>query len=332
MKKIDVTLGAVGVGLLLFVGSRIGWTHVLSQLSLVWVALPFVLVLSLVRLVLQTASWKVALRAEGLTTNAFELMRIRLASQSMGYLSTFGPTLSEPMKVRLLGVVNWKKSTTATIADTGVYWFAASVAGLMGCAAAAIILVRTHYSIAVLMTAALFALFLALLLRRAPVLGPVARFFGARTPAWLIKAAEIETQIRSFRERHARAARLMMTLDLVCQALLIAEAAVVIACASVALHPLALLGIEAAVRITKIFAGWLPGRIGADEGGTSAAFAAFGLSPAAGLMLALVRRCRDLLWCAAGLAWLAWKWRQSNSRVAHTTEVIYANGYRSSQR
>ena len=331
MKKFDVILAAVGVGLLVYVGSRIGWSHVLHELRLVWVALPCVLLLSLVRLVLQTTSWKVALREEGLRASTLELMSIRLASQSMGYLSTFGPTLSEPMKVRLLGVVNWKKSTTATIADTGVYWFAASLAGLVGCAAAAVLLARTNYSAAVLVTTVLFGLSLALLLRRKPVLGPIARFFGERTPAWLTKAAEIESQIRSFRERHADAARLMMRLDLVCQALLIAEAAVVIFCASMALHPLAILGIEAAVRITKMFAGWLPGRIGADEGGTAAAFAAFGLSPAAGLMLALVRRCRDLLWCAAGLTWLAWKWHQSKSHSAPKTEVIHAIGYRCSE-
>ena len=50
--------------------------------------------------------------------------------------------------------------------------------------------------------------------------------------------------------------------------------------------------------------------IALDEGAAVAAFAAFGLSPAVGLILALTRRSRDLLWCLVGLGWLAWRWHR----------------------
>jgi hypothetical protein len=84
----------------------------------------------------------------------------------------------------------------------------------------------------------------------------------------------------------------------------------VIFSAKLPVHILTILGIEAAVRITKMTTGWIPARVGADEGGAAAAFVAFGFSPAAGLLLALARRSRDLLWCALGLGWLAWKSHQ----------------------
>jgi hypothetical protein len=48
--------------------------------------------------------------------------------------------------------------------------------------------------------------------------------------------------------------------------------------------------------------GWVPARLGVDEGGAMSAFAASGLSPGFGLTLALTRRARDLSWCLAGPA------------------------------
>jgi hypothetical protein len=53
----------------------------------------------------------------------------------------------------------------------------------------------------------------------------------------------------------------------------------------------------------------MPARIGADEGGAAAAFAALGFPAAAGLALALARRFRDMLASLIGLIWLAWRTR-----------------------
>jgi hypothetical protein len=49
---------------------------------------------------------------------------------------------------------------------------------------------------------------------------------------------------------------------------------------------------------------FLPTQIGVDEGGAVATFAALGLDPAAGLALALVRRVREAVWVAIGVALL----------------------------
>jgi len=124
----------------------------------------------------------------------------------------------------------------------------------------------------------------------------------------------LEREIRSFRTRHPAPVRTMMNLDLICQALLVGEAAVVLSYTKLPIHVATLLGIEAASRVTKIVGGWLPARIGADEGGAAVAFAALGLSPAAGVVLALARRFRDLLWCLLGLSWIAWRSRRSTGR------------------
>lgn len=304
-KKIESVLAAAGIALLAFVVSKIGWSPALSALKQVWVAVPLLIGLSIIRLLLQTQAWRAALREEGTQKGFCELVGIRMASQCMGYLSVLGPALSEPMKIRLLGD-NWRTSTTATLVDSGTYWFSSALVGIVGTVAAAIVLAHSRYGATLALIAILFVVGAALLLRHKALLSSAVEVCGDRVPRWLKKGAELENQIRSFRERHPATLSSMMYMDLACQVLLVFEVVVVISSAKLPVHVLTVLGIEAAVRVTKMSSGWIPARIGADEGGAVAAFAAFGFSPSAGLMLALARRSRDLLWCLIGLAWLAW--------------------------
>jgi Lysylphosphatidylglycerol synthase TM region len=309
MKRSDAILIAAGLGLFAFVASRIGWSALVHQLMIAWLAIPALVSISLLRLLLQTHAWRIALQQEGVTITFGELLGIRLASQSMGYLSVLGPALSEPMKINLLKG-NWSASATATLADTGIYWFTSAISGLAGCVAAAILLTGAQHARTLVGITLLFALLLSLLVRQEPLLEKIVAALRDRAPDWLRKGAALEKEIRTFRTRHPVSARSMLGLDLVCQALLVAETAIVLSFARLPVHLSVLLGIETATRVTKIVAGWLPARIGADEGGTAAAFAAFGLSPAAGVVLALSRRFRDLLWCVLGLTWFAWRSRK----------------------
>jgi hypothetical protein len=309
MKKTDTIMTAVGFGLFAFVASRIGWNGLLHQLRLASLAVPALVSISVVRLLLQTQAWRIALHQEGVATRFAELLGIRLAAQSMGYLSVLGPALAEPMKVKLLGN-DWKVSAIATLADTGIYWFTSAFLGLAGCIAIGIFFAGAGDAATLLAISVLFVLLLGLLIRPKPLLLKLVSVLGDRAPGWLKKAAALEQEIRSFRTRHPWSARSMFWLDLFCQALLIAETAVLLSYAKLPIHVSTLLGLETASRVTKMVGGWLPARIGADEGGTAAAFAAFGLSPAAGVVLALTRRFRDLLWCVLGLSWFAWRSRK----------------------
>jgi hypothetical protein len=227
----------------------------------------------------------------------------------LGYLSVLGPALSEPMKINLLKRKDWNASVTATLADTGIYWFTSVIVGLAGCVAAAILLAGTQDPRTLAGITLVFALLLTALLCQKPLLEKLVATMGVSAPDWLKKGAELEREIRSFRARNPLAARSMLYLDLLCQILLIAETGVVLTFLRLPIHLLPLLGIEAATRVTKMLAGWLPARIGADESGAAASFVAFGLPSASGVVLALTRRFRDLLWCVLGLMWFAWRSR-----------------------
>jgi len=312
MKNTILTIA--GFALFAFVAAKIGWGDVVPQLRAVSLGLPLILVLSLLRLFLQTSAWATALRAEGISASTGDLMGIRLASQGAGYISVLGPAISEPMKIRLVGSDSGA-AAVATLVDTGTYWFASSIFGIIACLGAALLVAQSRGSVILLaILAASFLTGLALIARPKPLLTPVIRRLRLGAPRWLRKGEEIETMIRSFASRHPRCLRRMFWLDFACQVLLAAEVASVFLILNIPVRAGTILALEAANRGMKMLTGWMPARIGADEGTTAGVFAALGLSSASGLALALTRRLRDLLACAVGFSWLLWKTRTQSPR------------------
>lgn len=305
IKKRDALFAAAGLILFTVAAGRIGWGAVIRAIEEARTAVALILGLSLVRLILQTHSWSIALRSDGIKSSAKELMLIRLASQGIGYLSVLGPVASEPMKISLLRQPG-NSATTATLVDTGVYWFTSAVVSIAGCISAALLLAHRGHSIVM---SAILGLILAagvfVIARPKLRLSPLADFLGTRCPRWLKKGKQIEVALRQFERQYPSSIHRMFLLDVACQVLLGAEVVAIFWCLKIPLHAGTVLGIEGASRAIKIMAGWMPARVGADESGIAGAFLAFGLSPASGLTLALARRSRDLLAALIGLSWLA---------------------------
>jgi hypothetical protein len=303
VKKLRAATGvAAGIALFLL-ARRIGLSNLASQLRHLGVVLPIVLATGCTRLLLQTRAWSIALRAEGIALTQSRLFAVRLASQAAGYLIALGPVVSEPAKLALLRHPGGMAAAApATLFETGAYWFTSVILGLAGACAGALLLAHAK---AVWVAAAIFSAGLWLLTTRRCLLTPVVLGLGPRAPEWLRSAEQVERRIRSFRERQPRAARKIVALECVAQTVTLVEVAAV--CWAVGIHSslVQALTIEAAGRVTKVFGAWVPGRIGVDEGGAAASFALLGFSPAVGLMLALARRVRDLVWCSAGVLWTA---------------------------
>jgi uncharacterized membrane protein YbhN (UPF0104 family) len=318
-RKRDLLLALVGLALLCFAVNRVGVHNLLQQTNVLRIGLPFVIVLSFARLILQTIAWDIALRHEGIDASPAELMLIRLASQGMGYLTVLGPAASEPMKISLLRN-HPCSATTATLVDTGIYWIASSLVGIAGCIAAGIVFAGHQSSPLSMLALGLFLCVVVIVIARSksPVV-QLTRVLGARCPKWLAKAARIDVGLRDFASRHPGAIRKMFVLDFACQALLAGELAAVLWSLHLPLHLTTLLGLEAGTRMVKIAAGFMPARIGADETGAAAAFVAFGLPAASGVAMALARRTRDLLACSIGLIWLASKQRFAEMEADPTT-------------
>jgi hypothetical protein len=304
MTRGSLLLTLIGVTLFAWVIVHAGPSAIVYQLKALRIALPIVLALSLCRLLFQTLTWSAALKNEGLDFGARKLIGIRLASQAMGYLTVFGPVLSEPMKIKLLRSPV-EPTATATFLDNGVYWFTSALAGIAGCVS--ISLLKSQRGLSALAFTAIFVPFIVFMTRRKSVLASVAGALGKRSPSWLNQGAQIESAIRDLRAEKPELVGRMFWLDLACQLLLVSEVVVVLWSLRLPLHLITVLAIEGLTRGVKMMTGFVPARLGADEGGAMSAFAASGLAPALGLTLAFTRRARDLSWALVGLAWLAWR-------------------------
>jgi hypothetical protein len=308
---------AVVTALVLFGGviAHVGLSAMLVQLKAIRVALPIVLALSVLRLLLQSITWSASLEGEHVSVNTTKLMGVRLASQSMGYLTVLGPVISEPLKIKLLGT-STKPTVTATFLDDGVYWFTSALLAIVGIVSLPFVAVRgaAYHSIPAVLALALMAFVIA---RRNPLLSGVVRILGKKAPSWLPHAERFESSIRNYRLNQPALVRRMFGIDVACQALIASEVVVVLWSLHLPVHFLAILVIEGVTRGLKMLSGWIPARLGSDEGGAISAFALTGLSPTLGLALALTRRVRDLLWALIGIVWLGWNAR--GTKQSHNT-------------
>ena len=309
MKKAEMAVAFVAVTLFAWVLAHVGFASLVPQLKALRIALPIVLGLSLLRLLLQSISWSASLQGESVNVDISRLAAIRLAGQSMGYLTVLGPVISEPMKIKLLGT-SAQPTITATFLDNGVYWFTSALLAI--CGIVSLPFVRAHGTAYHLIpTVLVLALMIFLITRRKPVLSGVVSGLGKRAPSWLVRAEDFESSIRNYRFNQPALVSRMFWIDVACQALVASEVGVVLWSLGLTIHFFTILAIEGVTRGLKILSGWIPARLGSDEGGAISAFALTGLSPMLGLALALTRRVRDLLWAFIGIVWLVWNSRRT---------------------
>ena len=314
MKRTQLIIALAAVVLFGWVIARVGLPAILAQLKAMRVALPIVMALSVLRLLLQSATWSASLKGENVTVNTTRLIGVRLASQSMGYLTVLGPVLSEPMKIKLLGTPS-EPTIAATFLDSGVYWFTSVLVALSGIVCLPLIAAHgaayTWIPILPALAVAVFAI-----TRRSPILGGVVRAFGKRAPSWLARAEGWEASIRTYRLQQPSLVNRMFWIGAACQLLIASEVLVFLWSLHLPIHFFTVLAIEGVTRALKMASGWVPARVGVDEGSAISAFGVVGLSPMLGLGLALTRRVRDLLWALVGILWLAWNSRGLSHRRA----------------
>jgi hypothetical protein len=162
--------------------------------------------------------------------------------------------------------------------------------------------------------------------RRTPILSGLVRALGKKAPSWLARAEKFESLIRDYRMNQPALVRRMFWIDVACQVLIASEVVVVLWALHLSIHFFTILVIEGVTRGLKMLSGWIPARLGSDEGGAISAFALIGFSPMLGLALALTRRFRDLLWAFTGIVLLAWSSgrAQASQGMAQPIQTILA--------
>jgi hypothetical protein len=276
--------------------AHVGFSAMLVQLRAMRIALPIVLALSVLRLLLQSITWSASLEGEHVSINTRKLMGVRLASQSMGYLTVLGPVISEPMKIKLLATPTEPTITATFVAVHGARYHA----------------IPTLLSLAGMVF---------VIMRRNPILSGLIRALGNHAPSWLVRGEKLEKSIRSYRLHHPAVVSRMFWIDLACQVMIASEVSVVLWSLGLPIHFFTIVAIDGVTRVLKLVSGWIPARVGSDEAGAISAFALTGFSPLLGLSLALTRRVRDLLWALIGILWFVWNSRVASGREAASSGV-----------
>jgi Lysylphosphatidylglycerol synthase TM region len=324
MKKTHLAVAFVAIALFVWVIAHVGLSTLVEQLKAMRIALPIVLGLSLLRLLLQSLTWSASLKGRQVPVSIPRLAGARLAGQSMGYLTVLGPVISEPLKIKLLGT-STEATIAATFLDNGVYWFTSALLAIIGVASLPFVAVygAVYHSIP---AALALALVVFVITRRNPILSGLVRALGKKAPSWLTHAEKFESLIRNYRVSQPALVRRMFLIDIACQALIASEVVVVLWALHLSIHFFTILVIEGVTRGLKMLSGWIPARLGSDEGGAISAFALIGFSPMLGLALALTRRVRDLLWAFIGIVLLAWSSRraQPSQDMVRPTPTIFA--------
>jgi uncharacterized protein (TIRG00374 family) len=297
------TLGAAGLGLLVYLIVELGPARIADQLHGLGSILPAVLIITGAKYPLQTAGWRMALPRQARPPWS-ESIGATITGDALGYLTWAGPFTGEPIRALMVR---------------------GSVPIAAGIAAGAI--ERTVYNA----TAALLVLFVLLVLpaphNRAPVAALVATAIGiaalaaglharraasqrpglvdrapTRKAGWREAVATFLDAMRQlWRERRG----VLPAIALLClaqHAILVGEAYLMLNALSGGTTLQTALVFEAVTKIVNTVGMLVPGRVGVSEGGSAVLAAALGLAASHGLSLALMRRVRALIWAGVGLA------------------------------
>jgi hypothetical protein len=240
------------------------------------------------------------------------LLRVRIAGESIQFLTSTGPFLAEPVKVWLLRRRGFPAVETyaAILAEYLFYTFLSSA---MTATAMTVLLARYPLGpglrLAAWITLGASLAFLAVAAwaigRRFHLIGTILRWLqrqgwlgGRRIPDDGLRATEnrLLDILRSPAPRLSR----IIGLECAAQLCLVAELGVCIAATEYAAGPSRVLLLESAIKYVSFAFFFIPAQVGASEGAYALLAPALGWPAALGFAVALVRRLRSLLTALAG--------------------------------
>jgi uncharacterized membrane protein YbhN (UPF0104 family) len=316
MRKIEWVLLALGLALFVVLIDRVGWSELSRQFRQIgWVFL-LILGVSTGRYLARTRAWQRAFAGREDTPPFWQLFQVRLAGESLNYLTVAGPILGEPTKATLLRErLPVAVGLGGTLIEAGIYGLTSGLITLPGLI---LFLLRVTLDPGLQRAGWLVALLLAALLlfswmmlrRRLHVLSAAVRWIsrgplGRRLERGRPHLEQLEDQLFLFYAGHTRAFRAVFLWDCLAQVFAVLEIYVILAALGVRVGLAELIIMEGMGKVIKAMFFFVPGRVGTDEAGMAFVFQALGYGWALGIGLGLVRRLRALVWTGAGLAFLS---------------------------
>lgn len=328
---------AVGLGLLGWIISTVGWTAIAAELQrLGWWIVP-ILLFYMVIFGLDTWGWRFALGRRHVMPWR-SLFLARLAGEAANYVTPLASMGGEPVKAYLLrrhhGIPMAEGIGSVVIAKTtltiGLLLFAicgAALASWQGSQARTLVWLSWLVTFGLSLGVALFVLAQrAGLFRRVATMARGA--FGARFPLHGRHGHAIDHSIQRFYRSQPRRVALSVLFHFLGWVAGVAEVWFILQILGIPVTVIQAWIIESLWQLLKAGAFLIPGAIGAQEGGILLIFLSLGLSSPAGVALGLIRRIRELVWAAAGLiVWSGYSLNLFQSSIVHRPSSISEGAY-----
>ncbi|MGH9863692.1 MAG: lysylphosphatidylglycerol synthase domain-containing protein [Candidatus Acidiferrales bacterium] len=316
MRRIEWLFLALGVVLFVALLDRVGWGTLLAEFRRMGWFFLLVLLVSAGRYVSRTLAWRYAFAPERELPSFLEMFQVRMAGDTLNYLSFFGPLIGEPAKAALMRrEVPLAVGLAGAVLEAGAYALTSGfvmVAGLIPALIRVTLNEKTE-QVGWLVASLLVLSWLGgrwLLRRRVRFLRRLLDLFS-RTPlrAWVARRRQrlekAEESFLDFYAQHTTRFRLIFLWDLAAQAFAMLEIFVILGGMGLWLGWVDVLILEALGKLISLMFFFVPARLGTDEGGQAVVFKLLEFGVARGVGLALVQRLRALVWSLGGLLFLA---------------------------
>ncbi len=302
-----VPIAAALVGLLLFTYAirSVGWSTVVDAVRSVGWWMLAILALSGVRFVLRAAAWRLCMPAHSQFSLA-QAFAAFLSGDAVGNVTPLGLFASEPTKVLLIRHrLATREAVSSLAVDVMIYSTSAVTMIAVGLA---LLLVSVELSlgqrevflavIGVLAASVLFVL---------RMLGGSPRTEGVERPGWRGRLDSLRASVTAFSAGHPARLWQIFGLDLLFQAVAVAEVYLTLVLLLPTDPPTVVEAIifGALDRFVVIAFKFVPLRLGIDEWLSGVMARILTLPLAVGVSLALVRKVRSLFWIGVGLALIA---------------------------
>src|SRR5271166_5528501 len=309
LRLLTVIFGCV---LLAYLVDKIGLPKLMQDVEKLGWGIAVVIALGGVGHVAKAWAWRLALPGEGNKVSFLQFFKLRLASEAVGQLGILGQAFGEGLRVSALGSELPIASRVSSVTmDRGLFVVTGALVALVGIVAAAFSmnLARRWVSYAAIFAVALIALLLALALavqKQWPVLSGPARFAKKLRycRAWVEKREHlivaIEDKLFSFRRDAPKAFWMSFGLNLVTHVAALSEIYVVLRLMGFNIGIVGALIFEALTKLVNVVGLLNPGNVGTYEGGNVLIARMFGLGADTGMVVAVTRRIRAIVWASIG--------------------------------
>jgi phosphatidylglycerophosphate synthase len=335
--RLPLRMLGVVLGILLFVHliHRAGPATLLASMVALGWGLALVIAWGGVAHILKTWAWRLTLLDEKCQVSFARMLGLRLSSEAVGQFGGLAQLFGDGLRVSLLGpAIPLSHGIASVTIDRAFFIVSAAVVSLVGLSAVLTVLPLPHklilYSIAfaclllgiVLLSAIAIRNRWPLFSRTCEVLGQI-RYLKPLLDRKRALIHSVEETLLDFYHRTPKAFWASFLLNLACHATAIVEVYLIVRLMGAKLDLFGALAIEALTKLVNIAGIFNPGNIGTYEGGNMLITKIFGLTAAAGLTLAFVRRLRALFWTGVGIVSLIiLSNRTKRGKIIETNEDI----------